>query len=195
MTETWQDLVYRAQNEDLSAFGELYDLYYKKVYSYAYYRLNSSEDAEDIAAQTFLKALEALKSYDKEKSAFITWLITITSRLIIDLYRSRGRSLEVPIGPVEGDTTGYDMEDDVVERLSSQFVRDALRHITEEQRQVILLKFGMHLQNGEIALIMDKTEGAVKALQHRALGNLKRVVMSKQAAELAELKDATVSEL
>lgn len=176
----WEGLVARAQNYDAEAFGQLYDKYLRQVYSFVYYRLGDQHDAEDLTAQVFLKALEAIRSYNRQKATFLTWLLSIAHHLVIDRYRYRGRRGEVPLEPELLPIELEDPEERAISNLTGEILWQALEKLTKEQRDVIVLRFSLNLSGPEMAKALGKTEGAVKALQHRALRSLERILRHEQ---------------
>lgn len=166
-----------ALKADPVALGMLYDQYVDRIYSYIYHRVGQAEVAEDLTGQVFMRVLEAVRSGKPWRSSFSGWLYRIAHNQVIDYYRRNKRAVFVdvdeatPVAAVDGDPVHM-----VETRLASQHLREALTEITEEQAQVITLRFLNDLSIAEVASIMDKTEGAIKALQYRAVLALRRVM-------------------
>jgi RNA polymerase sigma-70 factor, ECF subfamily len=172
-----QAVLERAIQAEPGALGLLYDQYVEKIYAYIYHRVGSADLAEDLTGQVFMRMLEAVRTGRGWRSSFSGWLYRIAHNLVIDHYRRKGRAAFVDLddaAPVQA-VTG-----DPVHSTEAQFERERLRaalaELTEEQAQVITLRFLEDLSIAEVAEIMDKTEGAVKALQYRAVINLRRVM-------------------
>jgi RNA polymerase sigma-70 factor (ECF subfamily) len=174
-------LVQRAKSGDSEAFGKLYDAYIARVYRYVYFRVSDDDIAEDLTSQVFLKAWESLDRYQIGSSPFVAWLYTIARNLVIDYYRTKKESV-----PLEDVHTLASSETPVAEGVESRFdlqaMRDALQFLTEEQQQVLILKFIAGLPNENIARIMNKREGAVRALQMRALQTMAKYMEKKDYA-------------
>lgn len=170
-------LIHRARQGDLAAVSELYNLHVDRIYQYVRYRTNDEQTAEDITAEVFLRAIESLGSYSDQGSPFIAWLYRIAHARVIDYWRRSKRSQTAPLDdPLLQDglvTTDDAIDIDFVQHRS---LWSALRQLTDEQQNVIILKFVQGLGNAEIAQIMGKTEGAIKALQRRALEALARLL-------------------
>ncbi|MBN1193208.1 MAG: sigma-70 family RNA polymerase sigma factor [Coriobacteriia bacterium] len=169
-------IVSKARNGDANAFERLYDEYADRVYAFVRSRTASSHDAEDVTATVFLKAWKAIGTYDERGIPFSAWLFRIARNAIVDEHR---RSEHRPL-PVE-DTGGEDEavsgpEEAVLAAAGSQKVRSAIRTLTEEQASVIALRFWWDLSLKETAEAMGRNENAVKALQHRAIKSLARVL-------------------
>ncbi|MCZ7568015.1 MAG: sigma-70 family RNA polymerase sigma factor [Ardenticatenaceae bacterium] len=164
------------------ALGQLYDHYAPGIYRYLYRRVGDARLAEDLTGQCFLNMLEALQRGGGWQSSFSGWLYRIAHNLSVDHFRRHGNNAFVELD--ERLLSGADSPDYVTDRaLRMENVRDALHCLTDEQVQVILLRFGEGLSNKEVADMMGKTEGAIKALQHRALRALRRLLLEDVEAD------------
>jgi RNA polymerase sigma-70 factor, ECF subfamily len=162
---------------DQAALGQIYDAYYERIYNYIYHRLGDATLAEDMAGEVFLRMLESVRVERAWRTSLTGWLYRIAHNLVIDYYRRRGRRDEGSLDErIVADDRSGSPRVSLETMLTQQQLRTALYHLTDEQQEVVILKFGEDLSNAEIAEIMGKTEGAVKALQHRALTTLRRVM-------------------
>jgi len=161
------DLVRHAKFGDPDAFARLYDGYVERVYRYIYFRVEDDLMAEDLTSQVFLKAWENLGRY-QSGGLFLAWLYTIARNTVIDHYRTRKQVVpleEVVSLAVEKDGLEKRMEfQDNIEVL-----RTGLQQLTGDQQQVLILRFIAQMSTKEIARMMGKREGAIRALQMRAL--------------------------
>jgi RNA polymerase sigma-70 factor (ECF subfamily) len=176
-----RQLVQSAKAGDSQAFTQLYDAYLERVYRYVYFHVSDDQAAEDITSQVFLKAWENLDRYQPGGSPFLAWLYTIARHQVIDHYRTRKASVsidEVAALPAKEDA----VDEQVEARFDLQAMRDALQFLTEEQRQVLILKFIAGLSTSEISKQMGKAEGAIRALQMRALQTLSKYLKVKDLA-------------
>lgn len=162
-----------AREYDTGALGVIYDRYAPRIYSYVLYQVGDERLAEDLAARVFTKMLDAIQSSKAWRTSFSSWLYRIAHNVVVDHYRRTkpGRDLPLDERLVSGDS---DPVSTVEQMLSHQDVRLAMSSLTLEQRTVIALKFFEGLTNLETAEVMGKTEGAIKSLQYRALGALRR---------------------
>lgn len=162
-------LVEQARTKDTKSVAKLCETFYPKVYRYFYYRVNRIEDAEDLTNETCLKAVRALQ---QQRGSFHAWVFRIASNLVTDFYRRRSvRQSVESVGDSIGTFHGNgDQADAVVER---EELRRALLHLTEEQQQVIVLKFIEGYETDEIAEMLGKSTGAIRAIQFRALTTLR----------------------
>jgi len=162
-------LVEQAKNLDRDALSELCVHLYPRIYRYVFYRVNNREDAEDLTSEVFVRMVKFLNT---QKGSFHAWLYRIAANLVIDYYRRRARRKEISLGD-EREEFLPSMEDHAEKTLLLEELRRALSELTEEQKQVITLKFMEGYDNSEIAEILSKSIGAVKALQFRGLAALR----------------------
>ncbi|MBM4456689.1 MAG: sigma-70 family RNA polymerase sigma factor [Chloroflexi bacterium] len=169
------ELLERASRADPTALTILYDQYVDKIYSYVYHRVGQAQLAEDLTGQVFMRMLEAIRSGRGWRTSFSGWLYRIAHNLVIDHYRRRQRATFVELDEAPPlPTSEADPFQAVQARLDNERLRSALTKLTEEQAQVITLRFLEDLSIAEAAEIMNKTEGAIKALQYRAVLALRR---------------------
>lgn len=172
-----QALLERALRADPQALTELYDRYVDRIYSYVYHRVGQAELAEDLTAQVFIKMLEAIRVGRGWRTSFVGWLYRIAHNLVIDYYRRRSRASFIDIedaGAIRA--TDGDPVRSTESVLDREDLHRALSLLTEEQAQVITLRFLEDRSIAEAASLMEKTEGAIKALQYRAVLALRRVM-------------------
>ncbi len=167
MPNTEKQLAERAAKRDQEAFGKLYDLYVDKIYKYIYYKSGRTDEAEDLTAQVFLKAWEAIDHYRWEGYPFSTWLYRIAHNMMIDYYRTHRETF--PLDTARAKESNIDPFQSAERSLTSDQIRAALKHLTHDQQRVIVLRFLEGYSTGEVAAMMDKDPDAIRALQHRAL--------------------------
>jgi len=178
-------LIELAQHGDVEACSALYDRHYDAVYRYCYYRLCDEGSAQDLAAEVFVRMVAKLDRFKARGRPLLAWLYTIARNLIADHHRRQKHAGHLSLDEVldfqvDGDGELAQMVD---RKLAATCLAAALQHLTEEQRQVLLLKFTEDLGNVQIARLMGKSEGAVKALQHRALNALRRALQKERCYE------------
>lgn len=167
-------LLEAAAQYDEAALGELYDRYEAKIFNYIYRRTGDETLAEDLTAQVFLKMLEAIRDRKAWRSSFSGWLYRIAHNLVIDHYRRKGRQGTVDIeeaAPVASQEAPIDTA--VEQSLDIERLRAAIRRLTDEQAEVVSLRFLEGYSISEVAKLMDRSEGAIKALQYRAVATLR----------------------
>lgn len=166
----------RAVAGDEEAFAALYGAYVDRIYGFIAFRVSNNQTAEDLTSQVFLKAWEALDSYEPRGVSFGAWLFRIARNTVIDHYRTKKEP--APLDTVAETTPAQVPAVDVqVERhLTARELQRALGQLTELQREVLTLKFIVGLETREVAEIMGKRQGAIRALQMRGLQALERIL-------------------
>lgn len=167
---------------DRAALIAAYDQYHLPIYGYIHRQVGDTETARDLAAETFHRLLAAVKQGHGPRDNLKAWLYQTAHHLVIDHYRRQKHRNHLPL---EDDLieAGDDPVSSAEGHLSAEQVREALRQLTPEQRQVIVLKYLQGLSNVEVAVIVGKPVGAVKSLQHRALVAL-RSELTRQEEEV-----------
>ncbi len=167
-------LVEAAIAGDAEAFGLLYDRYANDVFTYLYYRLGDLPTAEDLTSEVFLKAWRSIKHYRYQGIPFIAWLYRIAHNLLVDHHRREGRR------PVQVSATVDEVPDGgrsgLTEALNRADLLRAIARLSEDQQQVIVMRFILGMSSPEIAEVLGRSKGAIDALQHRALKNLRRLL-------------------
>ena len=169
-------LIEKAKACDEEALSELYRRHANTVFRYVYYRVGDREVAEDLVGDVFVRALEGLPSYRHTGVPFEAWLYRIAQARVIDHYRRQAVRRVAPLDEQLPD--GEETSPDRVAAQSDEVRRawEALTRLTDEQQQVISLRFIAGRSTAEVAALLGKTEGAVKALQSRALASLRRLL-------------------
>lgn len=164
----------RAKTGDEAAFGEIYNLFFKKIYRFIFFRVGHKEVAEDLAEEVFLKAFAKIASINQD-SAFEGWLYQISRNLVIDYYRQKKSTvaLEEIENTLEYETNVVDIEN--LQEQQKVFLK-LLKELGAEQQVVIKLKFLEELENSEIAELLGKNEGAIRVIQHRAIIKLQELI-------------------
>ena len=182
-TEHVRELVARGQQGDRDALEELYLIHFDRIYSYLHVSVGNRHDAEDLTTQTFLKMLEKIGSFKWQSAPFSAWLFRIAHNLAMDHFRSRRRwqpEEEVPEPPGEEEPSA---ELAAMQTIGRESMLKLIDRLSPEQQQVLTLKFVFNLPNAEVAAILDKTEGAIKSLQHRALVSLQKQIARQEEAQ------------
>jgi RNA polymerase sigma-70 factor (ECF subfamily) len=166
-------LVHRAQEGDAEAFGELYDHYVTMVHRYVYHRVGDRATAEDVTSETFVRALRRIDSLSFQGRDVGAWLVTIARNIIRDHVKSSRYRLEVTTADMrDADRATDGPEDAVIAHLTNQQLLACVQQLGSEQQECIVLRFLHGMSVSETAEIMGKKDGAIKALQHRAVRRL-----------------------
>lgn len=169
------DVIDRARNGDRAAFAELYDTHVDSVYRYLLYRVREPSDAEDLASEVFTRAFANIHRYKWQGKSFLAWLYTIARNAVTDRRRRDRPTVELDnaYGLADSGPTAHDL---AVRGENVEALRGAVKHLTGEQQEVLVLRFVENLSSREVANILGKNEGAIRALQFRALGRLRKIL-------------------
>jgi RNA polymerase sigma-70 factor (ECF subfamily) len=178
--EVW-GLIERAQAGDGAAFGLLYDRYFDTVFRFVYFRVGNRQLAEDLTADTFLRALKRISSFTWQGRDLGAWLVTIARNLVADHFKSGRYRLEVTTGDVlDADRPDRGPEGSpeaaVIDHITNVDLLKAVKQLNPEQQECIVLRFLHGFSVAETAQAMNKNEGAIKALQYRAVRALARLL-------------------
>lgn len=184
--EQIMSLVPRCQSGETAALEQLYDLYADRLYRYLLARVGDQDTAADLTTELFIRVIPRISSFRLNKTrpaaSFSAWLYRIAGNLVTDFYRTRGRLAQVNLDGLQtranprSDPQHAVEHDETTSQLAS-----AVNRLSKDQQLVVVAKFAEGMSNAEIAAWLDKTEGAVKSLQHRALRSLGRLLDSNEA--------------
>jgi RNA polymerase sigma-70 factor, ECF subfamily len=172
-------LVTAAQGGDGEAFGRLFDTYVDTVHRYIRYRVSDHSLAEDLTSETFLRALRRISSYTWQGKDFGAWLVTIARNLIADHFKSSRYRLELSTSDLVeagADRSQAGPEDQVLAGITNEVLLEAVTRLNPEQQECIVLRFLQGMSVAETAAVLGKNDGAVKALQYRAVKALGRLL-------------------
>ena len=175
-TEHVRALVELAQKGDRASLEELYLIHFDRIYSYLHMTVANRHDAEDLTTQTFLKMLESIGRFRWQSAPFSAWLFRIAHNLSMDYFRSRRRWQPEAEVPEPYGSEEPSAETEAMQSIGRQSMLDLIDTLSQEQQQVLTLKFVFNFANADVAKILDKSEGAIKSLQHRALASLQKQV-------------------
>jgi len=162
-----------ASQGDLDAFGILYEKYVDRIFNYIYYRTGNVNDAEDLTARVFQRALHHIGTYTDRGVPFSAWLYRIAHNLVANWHRDRSRRQEIPLDEAPLLSKGDHPESTLVRTQEQEALLRMIRSLPPDRQQLLILKFVDHLSNAEIGSIMRRSEGAVKSLYHRTLLHLR----------------------
>ncbi|MEO8610513.1 MAG: sigma-70 family RNA polymerase sigma factor [Chloroflexota bacterium] len=167
-----QRLLQRAQKGNAEAFAQLYRANVQAIYRYIYHRVNDVHLAEDLTGDVFTRALKSMATYRDQGKPFVAWLYRIAHARVVDYYRMTNRR------PVESDVeaepipVNANMDEGILRRHMAKALHEAIGTLTDEQQQVVILRFIEGQSIETVADMMGKNANAIKALQHRALRTL-----------------------
>jgi len=184
LSEAW-NLVHAAQAGDSAAFGQLYDRYVDTVFRYVLFRMSDRDLAEDVTSETFLRALRRISTVSYQGRDVGAWFITIARNLVFDHVKSSRFRCEVVTDEVTepGQAAGRAQSQDTSEpeqramtNVTNTKLLDSVASLGADQRECVVLRFLQGLSVAETAHIMNRNEGAIKALQHRAVRRLAQLM-------------------
>lgn len=168
------ELISLATAGNSDAFGALYEKYIGQIYNYIYYRTSNGKDAEDLCSRVFIRALHHIDRYEDRGYPFSAWLYRIAHNLVVNWYRDKEKAEEISLSDQYPSPR---MAGSVEERIEKEDEKAALLRVIvnlpEDRKELLILKHVEGLTNSEIGQIMDRTEGAIKALYHRTLESLR----------------------
>jgi RNA polymerase sigma-70 factor (ECF subfamily) len=168
-------LVQKAQSGDTEAFAGIYDIFIRPVYRYIFFKVKKN-DALDLTESVFLKVWEHLKSYNKLKGAFSSWVFKIAHNLVVDYYRLQHEHVDLDDVVLPDESKEADPRFLTENRLNQEILRKALAKLKKKHQDVLILRYVNGLENREIASIMRRSEGSLRILKYRALQALKKVM-------------------
>ncbi len=174
------DVIDRARGGDRGAFAELYDTHCDAVYRYVLYRVREPSDAEDLTSEVFTRAFANIHRYRWQGKSFLAWLYTIARNAVTDRRRRERPTLDLDdaYGVAEDGPTAHDR---AVRGEQVDALRGAVKHLTSEQQEVLVLRFVENMSSRQVAKVLGKNEGAIRALQFRALGRLRKLLTTEVA--------------
>lgn len=177
-------LLRQAKKNDPVALTKIYHQFIDQIYGYVYYKVGNREDAEDLSQEVFLNAFKAIRKYVWRGIPFSAWLFRIAHNLVVNYYISQKRTMALSFD----DESSLDKIEENPSELAEleterENLRKAMAKLPEEQQQVVILKFFLNRTNIEISSFLNKSEGAIKSMQYRALKNLKHILTGEISNE------------
>jgi RNA polymerase sigma-70 factor (ECF subfamily) len=178
-----------AVNGDADAFSFIYEKNVTRIYNYIFYRIGFEADAEDLTARVFHRAFGHIEKYQEKGVPFTAWLYRIAHNLTANWYRDTQRRKEISLEDQLDLPHHGELPERQVERTQEkEILMKAIRRLPPDRQQLILLKYLEDLTNGEIAVIMGRTEGAIKSLYHRSLISLREEINSLGGIGVKEIE-------
>ena len=170
-----ESLVRRAQQRDQQAFTQLYEENFDKIYRYIVLKIGNETEAEDMTQQVFLNALKSISSFKWKGIPFSAWLFRIARNKVVDYLRKKAKQATAPL---DESLASSDSTPELVaeQKLDIDQLLSVTKRLTVAQREVISLRFTSELPIAQVAKIIGKSQGAVKALQHSAIVALRKAL-------------------
>jgi RNA polymerase sigma-70 factor, ECF subfamily len=165
---------------DPQAFGVLYERYVDRIYAYIFHRIRNQQEAEDLTARTFYRALSRLYTYEDRGLPFSAWLYRIAHNLVANWHRDHGRRRFLSLDDLRlPGLKRTEPEVAVAQIEEHEALWAAIDRLPDDRRDLLIYKFGNHLSNLEIGSLMGKSEGAIKSLYFRTLSALRRDLQAR----------------
>jgi RNA polymerase sigma-70 factor (ECF subfamily) len=172
-----ENLVRRAKQHDQEAFSQLYEENFDKIYRYVALKIGDRVEAEDMTQQVFLKALRSISSFKWKGVPFSAWLFRIAHNQVVDYIRKKSKQATAPLDESQVSSGSNSNPQLMAEHsLDIEQLILATKKLTKAQQEVISLRFAGELPIAQVARIMGKSEGAIKALQHSAIVALRKTL-------------------
>jgi len=171
-----ESLVRRAQQRDEEAFTQLYEEHFDKIYRYVALRIGNKTEAEDMTQQVFLNALQSISSFKWKGIPFSAWLFRIAHNQVVDYLRKKTKQATAPLYE-SLISSGSNPQLMAEHKLDIEQLVSATKQLTRAQREVISLRFAGELPVAQVAKVMSRSQGAVKALQRSAIVALRKVLL------------------
>ena len=168
------NLIARARQRDPEAITEIYSNHSPAIYRYIKFRIHEHETAEDLCSDVFLRMIETIDRYEDRGWPITAWLYRIAHDRTIDLIRKKNRHQMLPLEAWAGVTN--DFEEQAIRKIELDDLREMLAFLTDEQRSVLELRFLSDMDIQNVAQRLGRSEGSVKALQHRGVAALQRLI-------------------
>jgi RNA polymerase sigma-70 factor (ECF subfamily) len=177
-SDTEKSVIQQAKQGSEQAFGQLYELYFDKIFKFIYYRVSHKEAAEDLTEEVFIKAWTNIKTVKEE--SFNGWLYQIAKNKVIDYYRQKKVTVDLEDiqNVLESDE---DLNEDANTVIEKKVFMKVLKQLTPEQQIIIKLKFIEDMDNAEISELISKSEGSIRVVQHRAILKLQELIKKEIA--------------
>jgi RNA polymerase sigma-70 factor (ECF subfamily) len=163
-----------------AALERLYETHYERVARYIAAHIGSISDAEDLASEVFVKALRALDAYQETEVPMEVWLFKISRNIAIDHLRKKGRRPTVPLDESLPVASRDDPAKDLERKQEIEQFNQAVRRLSEAQRQVLALRFGAEMTSEQVATVLGKSAGAVREMQSAAIKKLREILKGQR---------------
>ena len=170
-----ESLVRRAQQHDQDAFAQLYEEYFDKIYRYIAFKIGNKTEAEDMTQRVFLNAIKSISSFRWRGIPFSAWLFRIAHNQVVDYLRKKAKHATTSLDEVLV-SNGNNPQLVAEQNLDIERLLLATEQLTQVQREVISLRFASELSIAQVARVMAKSQGAIKALQHSAIVALRKTL-------------------
>ncbi|MBU4348357.1 RNA polymerase sigma factor [Patescibacteria group bacterium] len=175
MIENENIYIREAQKGDSESFAVIYKHYVPQIYRFIFFRVSSKTIAEDLTHESFLSAWKSIGSYTQKNLSISSWLYRIARNKVIDHYRTNKKNTSIDTENFNENIIGFYEQEDPDIKLNINKITSLINLLKTEYKEVIIMKFIEDLSHKEIAEALDKSEGAIRLIQHRAIKSLKEL--------------------
>jgi RNA polymerase sigma-70 factor, ECF subfamily len=175
MLENERLYIREAQNGDKESFAVIYNHYVPQIYRFIFFRVSSKTIAEDLTHESFLSAWKSIGNYTQKNLSISSWLYRIARNKVIDHYRTKKNNTSIDTDDFNESILGFYEQEDLDIALDINHIKSLINLLKTEYKEVIIMKYIEDLSHKEIAKTLDKSEGAIRLIQHRAIKSLKEL--------------------
>jgi RNA polymerase sigma-70 factor (ECF subfamily) len=175
MLENEKKYVEEARNGNGDSFGIIYNHYVPQIYRFVFFKVSKRQAAEDLTHEIFLSAWQNIKNYKQKEFPISSWLYQIARNRVIDYYRTDKKNISIDTEDFKEDLVGFYEQKNPDIALSIEEVKKLIKLLKPEYQDVIIMRYVEDMDSKEIASAMNKSEGAIRLIQHRAINNLKQL--------------------
>lgn len=186
MLEAEKQYIQEAKKGDKEAFGALYDHYLPQIYRFILFKVSQKDEAEDLTHEVFLSAWKNMPSYRMKGFPFSSWLYQIARNAVIDSYRTTKHHVQIEMVDENNLQTIPSSQEEVNTILEMEKARKCIAQLRPDYQDLIVMRFIEEMPNDEIAAALNKSEGAVRLMQHRAIKELKEIYENSNGTNIHE---------
>ena len=175
MLEEEKKHIKQAQGGNQESFGIIYDHYVSQIYRFVFFKVSVKQVAEDLTHEIFLSAWQNIKNYKQKQFPISSWLYQIARNKVIDHYRTDKKNISIDTEDFAEETLGFEEQDDLDIPFAINKVKSLIKLLKPEYQEVLIMRYVEDLDHKEIASALNKSEGAVRLIQHRAINILKEL--------------------
>lgn len=175
MLENEKQYIEEARGGNRDSFGIIYSHYVPQIYRFVFFKVSSKQIAEDLTHEIFLSAWQNIKNYKQKEFPISSWLYQIARNKVIDHYRTDKKNISIDTEDFNEDSLGFYEQKNPDVSFSIEKIKSLIKFLKPEYQDVIIMRYVEDLDSKEIAGVLNKSEGAVRLIQHRAINNLKEL--------------------
>jgi RNA polymerase sigma-70 factor (ECF subfamily) len=175
MLENEKKYIEEAKDGNGDSFGIIYKHYVPQIYRFVFFKVSKKQIAEDLTHEIFLSAWQNIKNYKQRQFPISSWLYQIARNRVIDYYRTDKKNISIDTEDFKEDDVGFYEQKDPDISFNTEKIKELIKFLKPEYQDVIIMRYVEDLDSQEIASAMNKSEGAIRLIQHRAINNLKEL--------------------